>query len=517
MLIIYLYLKMKKSLYLLSNVVLLISLTVISFQHSFAQVSKETTQSTEFWRPSVHFSPQKNWTNDPNGLVYYNGYYHLFFQHNPKGNEWGNMSWGHARTKDLMHWEELPVAIPNGKEYIFSGCVVIDKDHVSGLGDPKKPLFIAIYTADFPNTKEEQHLAYSNDEGLTWTKYAGNPVLNIEYKDFRDPNIIWHEKTKQFIMSVAKPREYTIQFYSSTNLINWTHLSDFGGQGDVDMIWECPSLMEVPIEGKMGEKKWVLSVSSQGPTNKFVGMQYFIGNFDGKKFVNDNTKETKLYVDFGKDFYAAVPFYDAPKNENLWLGWALSWQYAKEQPTFPWKGQMTSIRKVSLQPTVDGLRLKQKFQPDLDRRAPDFQITDFSVKKNKKLNGIKFLSNKTYVIDLIISHSKSDKWGINLLSSVGEKTSIGFDEIDLNWFIDRTKSGMDLGNGFNSYDKAAAISGLQKNIRIFVDKSLIEVLAQDGTIPITSLRFPKGLTEDVEFFSTNGETEIKQMRIWELK
>jgi sucrose-6-phosphate hydrolase SacC (GH32 family) len=514
---------MKKYFNPFNRAIFLALLAVFFFQKSFAQESSKTIQSTEFWRPSVHFSPQKNWTNDPNGLVYYNGYYHLFFQHNPKGNEWGNMSWGHARTKDLMHWEELPIAIPHGNEFIFSGCVVVDKNHVSGLGDPNKPLFIAIYTADFPNTKQEQHLAYSNDEGSTWIKYAGNPILNINYKDFRDPNIIWHEKSKQFIMSIAKPREFTIQFYGSSNLINWNHLSDFGGQGDVNMIWECPSLMEVPVEGKIGEKKWVLSVSSQGPTNKFVGMQYFIGNFDGKKFVNDNQKDTILYVDFGKDFYAAIPFYNAPKNENLWLGWALSWQYAKEQPTFPWKGQMTSIRKVSLQPILDGLRLKQKFQPDLDHKAPDFQIKDFTIKNNKKLNGIKFLSNKTYVIDLIITNSKSDKWGINLTSlnkkgvQIDEKTSIGFDEKELNWYIDRTKSGLDLGNGFYSNDKAIAISGLQKNIRIFVDKSLIEVLAQDGTISITSLRFPKELTEEVEFFSNNGETEIKQMRIWELK
>ncbi|MFM6948169.1 MAG: glycoside hydrolase family 32 protein [Aquirufa sp.] len=511
-----------KQLFKLLNSFFLLAFTC-SFQISFAQESISQTKSTDFWRPSVHFSPQKNWTNDPNGLVYYNGYYHLFFQHNPKGNEWGNMSWGHARTKDLLHWEELPVAIPNGNEYIFSGCVVVDKDHVSGLGDPSKPLFIAIYTADYPNTKEEQHLAYSNDEGLTWTKYSANPILNIDYKDFRDPNIIWHEKTKQFIMSVAKPKEYTIQFYGSKNLINWTHLSDFGGQGDIDMIWECPSLMELPVEGRIGEKKWVLSLSSQGPTKKFVGMQYFVGEFDGKNFVNDNPKDTKLYVDFGKDFYAAVPFYNVPKNENLWLAWALSWQYAKEQPTFPWKGQMSSVRKVSLQPTSDGLRMKQKFQPDLDRKAPDFQVKDIVIKKNKKLNGIKFLNGKTYVIDLIITHAKSDNWGINLISSDAqgkinkEKTSIGFDEKESNWYIDRTKSGLDLGNGFNSNDKAPAISGLQKNIRIFVDKSLVEVLAQDGTISISSLRFPKGLTEDVEFFSTNGETEIKQMRIWELK
>jgi fructan beta-fructosidase len=497
------------------------TLVLLVLFYSFKLLAQENTLSkitaTEQWRPALHFSPQKNWTNDPNGLIYFYGYYHLFFQHNPKGNDWGNMSWGHARSKDLLHWEELPVAIPNGKEFIFSGCVVLDKNHVSGLGDPNKSLLIAIYTADYPNTKEEQHLAYSNDEGLTWTKFEHNPILNIDYKDFRDPNIIWHEKTNQYIMVVSKPKEFTVQFYGSKNLINWQHLSDFGMQGDIDMIWECPSLMQLPIEGQSGQKKWVLSLSSQGPIKKFVGMQYFVGNFDGKKFVNDHPTDTKLYVDHGKDFYAAIPFYNAPKNENIWLGWALSWQYAKEQPTFPWKGQMSSVRKLSLINTTQGLRLKQRFMPDLDRRVPDFQAQNLVISKNKKLNGIKFLSNKTYVIDLIISNAKSTKWGINLKSSENELTSIGFDEMESNWFIDRTQSGIDLGNNFISSDKAPAIGGMQKNIRIFVDKSLIEVLAQEGTAAISSLRFPKGNSENVEFFTDNGKTEIRQIRIWELK
>jgi fructan beta-fructosidase len=508
---------MKQNSKFIINLKLLLIFSCLIYGQILAQESSISPQNTEFWRPKVHFSPQKNWTNDPNGLIYLNGYYHLFFQHNPKGNEWGNMSWGHARTKDLLHWEELPVAIPHATEYIFSGCVVLDKNHVSGLGDPNKTLLIAIYTADFPNTRQEQHLAFSNDEGLTWTKFDGNPILNIDYKDFRDPNIFWHEKSKQFIMVVAKPKEFKVQFYGSTNLIKWSHLSDFGMEGDVDMIWECPSLMELPIEGHAGQSKWILCLSSQGPIKKFVGMQYFIGEFDGKHFKNDSDKQTKLYVDYGKDFYAAVPFYNAPKNEHIWLGWALSWQYAKEQPTFPWKGQMSSVRKLSLMKTMEGLRLKQRFLPDLDRRAPDFQATDLKISKNKRLDGMKFLANKSYVIDLVISNAKSSKWGIHLSSSQKELTSIGFDEKELFWYIDRTQSGKDLGNGFISNDKAPSIGGMQKNIRIFVDHSLIEVLAQDGTVAISSLRFPLGIKENVELFSEGGVTEIKQIRIWELK
>ncbi len=476
-------------------------------------------QSTEQWRPQIHFSPKKNWTNDPNGLLYFKGYYHVFFQHNPKGNEWGNMSWGHARSKDLLHWEELPVAIPNGKEYIFSGCVVWDQTHASGLGDPSKDLLIAIYTADYPYTREEQHLAYSNDDGLTWTKYEGNPVLNINYKDFRDPNIIWHEESKQFVMVVAKPHEFKVAFYGSKDLLHWNFLSDFGNEGDVDMIWECPSLQKLPIEGSK-DKKWVLFLSSQGPYKGFVGMQYFLGNFNGKKFVNDNPVETKLYVDFGKDFYAAVPFYHAPQDTNLWLGWMLSWQYAKEQPTFPWKGQMSAVRKLDLVETIEGLRLRQKFMPNLDHKAASFVASNFSIKKDKQkqLNGMQFLKNKTFAIEVKIAATRADFWGIVIKGKQNdEEIKIGFDEKKHTWQINRNKSGKIISTAFEGLQEANALIGKAKNFKLLIDRSTVELLAQDGTVSISSLRFPISLEEQVNFVSEGGATSIGQLKIWELK
>lgn len=475
--------------------------------------------STENWRPQIHFSPKKNWTNDPNGLIFYKGYYHLFFQHNPKGNEWGNMSWGHARSKDLLHWEELSVAIPNDKEYIFSGCVVWDKNHASGLGDPQKDLLIAIYTADFPYTREEQHIAFSNDDGLTWTKYDGNPVLNINYKDFRDPNVIWHEETNQFIMVVAKPHEFKVSFYGSKDLIHWNFLSDFGNEGDVSMIWECPSLQYLPIEGSK-DKKWVLFLSSQGPYKGFVGMQYFVGDFNGKKFVNDHPVETKLYVDFGKDFYAAVPFYNAPEGQILWLGWMLSWKYAKEQPTYPWKGQMSMVRRLDLVETNDGKRLRQKFIPDLDRQSPSFAVSNFSIKKDKKkqLNGIKFLKSKSYGIDLKITASRADFWGIIVKGKNNkEQLRIGFDEKLMKWQIDRNQSGLIISSDFKGMQEATAVLGQSKNLKVIIDHSTIELLAQDGTVAISSLRFPLSTEEDIYLVSEGGATDFRQLKIWELK
>lgn len=492
---------------LFSSILLLISLTILG------------QSPTEQWRPSIHFSPKKNWTNDPNGLIFFKGYYHLFFQHNPKGNDWGNMSWGHARSKDMLHWEELPIAIPHGDEYIFSGCVVWDKEHVSGLGDPNKDLLVAIYTADYPNKKQEQHLAYSNDEGLTWKKYAKNPILDIQLLNFRDPNIIWHQASKQFVMSVAKPLERSVQFYGSKNLLNWELLSEFSNQGELDMIWECPSLVELPIVGKEQESKWVLFNSSQGVQKGFVGMQYFVGEFNGKTFINENPRETKLYVDFGKDFYAAIPFYQTATKDVLWLGWALSWQYAKEQPTYPWKGQMSSLRKLSLIDTQEGLRLKQEFQPDFNLVEPSFQAKDLSISKPKILSGIKLLQGKSYLIDLEVEESRGDRWGLRWqsLDNPQEYTLLVFDEIKKQWSIDRSHSGKILSPGFFKVDAANLVEGKPKHLKVLVDHSMLELLAQDGTVAISSLRFPLSSKENLSIFSENGKLDLKQITIWEVK
>jgi sucrose-6-phosphate hydrolase SacC (GH32 family) len=490
---------------------ILFILTLLAY-NSFSQ------KSTEQWRPAIHFSPKINWTNDPNGLIYINGYYHLFFQHNPNGNEWGNMSWGHAKSKDLLHWEELPLAIPHGKEYIFSGCVVYDKNHVSGLGDPKKSLLIAIYTADYPNTLQEQHLAFSNDEGVTWTKYEKNPVLSIQLKDFRDPNIIWHEPSHQFVMSVVKPWEFTVQFYGSKDLLHWNYLSEFGHQGDVDMIWECPSLLELPVEGSK-ETKWVFAVSSQGPYKKSVGMQYFVGDFDGKTFTNDAPKEQVNYVDYGRDFYAAIPFYNTVNKESFWLGWMLSWSYAKEQPTFPYKGQMSLARTLSLVRTSQGLRLKQVLKPDLTKAKPDYEAHNLVLKGSKDLSGMKFLQNKTYLIELKVASTSAKQWGIELGDGAKdnpELTRIGFDEKSQDWFIDRRLSGQIPAPGFDMIQSAPFIPGGDKVMQLVVDRSTLELLAQDGTVAISSLRFPTK-KESVRLVSLSGELRIKELRIWEIK
>ncbi len=490
--------------------ILFIFCLFFGFQN-FAQDSTETKN----WRPKIHFTPKKNWTNDPNGLIFYKGEYHLFFQHNPKGFQWGNMSWGHAKSTDLVHWEELPIAIPNGDEFIFSGSVVWDKNHASGLGDPTKDLLVAIYTADFPYTREEQHIAYSNDDGLSWTKYTNNPVLNIDYKDFRDPNVFWHEDSNQFIMAVAKPHEFTIQFYGSKNLIDWNWLSDFKNQGNVNMIWECPALSLLPIEGKKEKKKWVLTISSEGPYPDFVGMQYFVGEFDGKNFIKDKKSNPVNYVDFGKDFYAAIPFNGS---ENLWLGWFDNWKYAKFMPSFPWNGQMSFPRKLSLVETNQGYKLKQSFYPNFINQAPDFELKGKSVKKMNKLNGLKFLADKTYAIQIIAPDSPASEWGflIQGKKNQNEFTKIYVDENKSLLLVDRRNSGKIIDENFPSLDGAPIHPKETRDIIILVDKSTIEVLGQNGQVSISSLRFPLEESENIFLYSKGGITKFNHLRIWEL-
>jgi fructan beta-fructosidase len=311
-------------------------------------------------RPQFHFSPARNWTNDPCGLVYAFGLYHLFFQFNPEGDQWGHMSWGHATSPDLVHWSELPVAIPEADGVmIFTGSSVVDAKNTSGLCG-KPGCVVSIYTGHRVKSGaapqvQNQNLAFS-DDGRTWTKYRGNPVLDIGKTDFRDPKVFWHAASRKWVMVVMLPRERKAQFYGSPDLKQWRHLSDFGPAGATGGAWECPDFYELPVDGNAENERWVLKIGlNPGHIAGGSGEEYFVGRFDGERFSNDNPPDRTLWVDYGRDCYCEFTFNNAPRPAAL--GWMNNWEYAGKVPTSPWRGQMTVPRTLSLRNTPQGIRL----------------------------------------------------------------------------------------------------------------------------------------------------------------
>ncbi|MEZ4595112.1 MAG: glycoside hydrolase family 32 protein, partial [Chloroflexota bacterium] len=327
----------------------------------------EQPMEFEPFRPAYHFTPPTAWLNDPNGMVYYDGEYHLFYQYHPDSTVWGPMHWGHAVSTDLVNWQHLPIALaPDELGYIFSGSAVIDWHNTAGFGPEA---MIAIYTYHDANANQSQAIAYSLDKGRTWTKYAGNPVIPTptNIRDFRDPKVLWYEDEDgngRWVMALAVGR--SILFYSSPNLIDWVATGSFGfGHGATDGVWETPDLFELPVAGT-AESRWVLTVGigDHAPASG-SGMQYFIGQFDGQTFTNENPKETVLWADYGADFYAAQSWSDAPNGRRLWLAWLNNWQYANQIPTTTWRGAMTLPRELRLVQTEAGIRLGQTAVPEL--------------------------------------------------------------------------------------------------------------------------------------------------------
>lgn len=474
--------------------------------------AQEQTIYKEQYRPQFHFTPSKNWMNDPNGLVYQNGLYHLFFQHNPFGNVWGHMSWGHATSKDLIHWKELPVALAeeNGT-MIFSGSVVSDKINSTGLAkDQKGATLVAIYTGH-TDTLQTQQLAFSRDEGMTWNKYNANPVLNLHKKDFRDPNVFWYEPKKEWIMSVSQPIEHQISFYASTNLKEWNLLSNFGPKGDISGVWECPDLMQVPIVGKAGKTKWVL-FTSQNST-----MQYFVGEFDGTQFLEDKPSSKIHKQDYGTDYYAAVAYHNTPDNQPISIGWVNNWEYANTIPTKPWKSAMSLPRKLSVKKLGDDWVLVQQPTSSLQLlRGAEQKMNDISVDKIKDLP----VSGTSYELSLSIQPSENAVAGIRVAVGGNRYFEIGYNNKTEQIYIDRSHTV----NGFNAKYASISKSGTtlktkegKIDLSIYFDASIIEIYNGDGTVVFTSQVFPEKTDTGIQLFSDGGMTQFKSIGFWQMK
>jgi len=500
----------------------------------------------EPWRPQFHFTPATNWMNDPNGMVFYDVEYHLFYQFNPFGNKWGHMSWGHAVSKDLVRWEHLPIALYEESDVmIFSGSAVVDWKNTSGFGSLRtansKPPLVAIYTGHYTKKPlQNQHIAYSNDRGRTWTKFSGNPVLDIGEKDFRDPKVRWHEPTKRWVMTVAWPRQHKVRFYASLNLKDWTHLSDFGPAGATSGIWECPDLFPLRVEGSRKEQ-WVLIVNLNpgGPAGGSA-CQYFIGEFDGKEFALDSSypkpqpklapegkvltdsegaaTSPALWADYGADFYAAVSWSDIPQRDGrrLWLGWMSDWRYANDVPTSPWRSAMTIPRELRLRQTPNGLRMFQHPVRELEKlRDKRHRLGRSSLGEANEWLAKQKLGALLEIKCEFELRQPTDDIALTISTGANEETVLRR-TADGRLVLDRTRSGKtDFSRAFPAAHSAPLASRDALSLHLFLDTSSLEVFADDGATVLTDLVFPTGAERKLTLASEKSP-RVRRFEVWEL-
>ena len=470
------------------------------------------TTNREKFRPVYHFSPLYGWMNDPNGMVYKDGEYHLFYQHNPYGSKWGNMNWGHAISKDLINWEYRSDAItPDAFGTIFSGSAVVDHNNTAGFG---AGAIIAIYTQN--GDRQVQSIAYSTDNGRTFTKYADNPVLVSEARDFRDPKVFWYEGTKRWIMVLAVGQE--MEIYSSADLKSWTLESKFGeGQGAHGGVWECPDLLDLRVEGTE-LKKWVL-VCNLNPGGPFGGSatQYFVGTFDGKRFVNESPAVTK-WMDWGKDHYATVTWSNAPAGRAIALAWMSNWQYANDVPTRQYRSANSVPRDLSLYTSEGETYVKVTPSPELLKlRDKGSKKRAFKVDRTYNLDKLLNDNSGTYEIEMTIKNKDADVIGFQLFNSKGEEVEMYYNLAEKTFTMDRIKSGeVSFSKDFPAVTVAPVEGGNEMKLRLFVDKSSIEAFGNDGRFAMTNLVFPSEPYNRISFYAKGGSCNVTSFTVYKL-
>ncbi|MDP3914701.1 MAG: glycoside hydrolase family 32 protein [Bacteroidota bacterium] len=496
---------------------------------------KETNTSpaiyyTEQYRPQFHFTPEANWMNDPNGMVYYEGEYHLFYQYYPDSTVWGPMHWGHAISKDLVHWEHLPVAIyPDSLGWIFSGSAVADLKNTSGLGTAENPPLVAIYTyhnvmleKSGSKTPQSQALAFSTDKGRTWTKYANNPVLESPgIPDFRDPKVFWHNETGKWVMILAV--QDRVHLYSSPNLISWKFESEFGkGIGAHGGVWECPDLFPLKVEGS-DVSKWVMLVNiNPGGPNGGSANQYFTGEFDGKKFTPDETNEK--WVDWGRDNYAGVTWSNVPETDGrrLFIGWMSNWQYANVVPTTVWRSATTIPRELSLINQDNSYLLVSKPVKEMEvlrgGTTPVYlSAQNISGEKEMSLDSIT-LSQSELIFDFNLENSSADSLGIVLENNLQEKLVIGYSAKQKQFFVDRRAAGPStFSKEFAGISKTPYTAGGHLQLRIFVDVASTELFVDGGKLVMTDIVFPSENFTKLKVFSKGGDLLLGKAEFHSLK
>lgn len=475
----------------------------------------------ERFRPQFHLTPPNGPMSDPNGMVFFEGIYHQFYQFTGR--------WGHAVSRDLIHWEHLPLALVSDElGDIWSGCCVVDKQDTSGLFGGEAGL-VALFT-HYKDGLQSQSLAYSSDSGMSWTKYAGNPVIaNPGVRDFRDPKVLWHEPSGKWVMVVSVDKR--VHFYSSSNLTAWRFESEFGeGQGSQAAVWECPDLFCLPVDGDAGRLKWVLHVSI-GDNKETDGStaQYFIGEFDGQRFINDDASGGHIrWTDYGQDFYAAVTYSDLPVEDgrSVWLGWTSNWKYPFAGPTEPWKGGMSVPRTLELRTDAEGLiGLCQKPIDELKRLRTDalrfafVEADDQAVKLDFQGASFELIADMEW--------KDAQSFGLRVLCSQSgaESAAFGYDTEGQAVFVDRMHAGrndfinregepFDFGKRFTAPYKAA---NNRITFHAFVDESVIELFIDNGEKVFTVLVYPAPGSHGLELFASGGAAVFRSVDVYRLK
>jgi len=472
------------------------------------------------YRPAYHHTPLYGWMNDPNGMFYKDGVWHLYYQYNPYGSKWQNMTWGHSTSTDLVNWHHEPVAIrPDGLGSIFSGSCVVDHDGTAGFG---KDAVIALYTS--AGTSQMQSLASSTDGGMTFDVYPANPVLTLE-SEARDPNMFWNDETGEWNLVLAHALDHEMLFFTSPDLKQWTLQSAFGkGEGAQDGVWECPDLFELPV-GDSGEKKWVL-ICNINPGGPFGGsaIQYFIGDWDGRHFTADTDADGRIplkWLDYGKDNYALVTWSDAPDGRRTAIGWMSNWQYAADVPTTQYRSANTLPREIALFRAPDGeIYASNGPSPEVDamrgRLVADRR--EFSVGRDARRFALPGDNGGICEIVAELDAARADSLSLVLSNDAGDRVVMTYDPKAHTMSCDRTRSGqVDFSESFPAVTVAPTFETAGRvTLRIFVDRSSIELFGDGGRFVMTNLVFPTSPYTTLSLSAAGGKGKVRNLKIYSL-
>ena len=479
------------------------------------------TTNREKYRPVYHHTPLYGWMNDPNGMFYKDGVWHLYFQHNPYGSKWQNLSWGHSSSKDLINWTPEPEALePNGLGMVFSGSCALDTNNTAGYG---KDAVLGLYTS--ADVSQTQSLVWSKDNGKTFEFYPANPIITLE-SEARDPNMFWDEKAGQWVLLLAHALEHEMLVFTSPDMKEWTLQSSFGkGIGAQGGVWECPDLFKLKVDGT-DEEKWVL-ICNLNPGGPFGGSatQYFVGDFDGKTFKADTDSEGKIptkWMDYGKDHYATVSWSDAPDNRRTVIGWMSNWQYAAEVPTMQYRSANTLPRDLSLFRAPDGnIYLSSAPSPELLalRDKLSVNVKKANIRKKAVRYSLPEANSGVCEILLDVDARKSEQINFIIANNDGEKVVMEYDVADHTLSFDRRESGnVDFSQDFPAVTVSPPFEDNGKiSLRIFIDRSSIEVFGNNGQFVMTNLVFPERPYTSLSISSTGGNARIENLKIYSIK